>query len=189
VNFGRRDPRRRFDPAPRGVVGPTCAAALCCWAARERGVARTWRSRPTRCTGRSGGVLTEESPSCRPRPTALQGRRRPARAELLPHPTAGDGHLPWLQHYGPYQYPESLSRDGGSTPHATSCRLRRRAERAQLVFVGGLRRGSRTCRPRRTRRGLQLGGPDECTNMRSSAHPRLTGQDGRRSSTHPTARA
>ena len=128
---------------------------------RPRGATcATSRSRPTRSTARStSGSFTEESPLAPSSPYSRdQGRRRPARLELLPHLRPGDADLPRLEQLRAVPVPREA--DPADGPQRAARRpaagLRRRHADPQLDLRRGLRPRDRPrARARRARRGLQ----------------------------------
>ena len=107
-----------------------------------------------------------------------EGRRRPARAVLLPHLRAGDRDLPRLQQLRALPVPREADPADGAQRAARrqAAGLRRRAQRAQLALRRGLRpRDLPRPGPRRARRGLQRRRPRRGHQHRGrQGHPRRT---------------
>ena len=123
-------------PSPTRSSRRTRSAPTCCSRRRASASCATCRSRPTRSTGRSRTAPSPRRARCAPVLALLgdQGRRRPARAELLPHLRPARDDLPRLEQLRPLPVPGEA--DPADDPQRAARRpaagLRRRHAGAQL---------------------------------------------------------
>ena len=187
----RRSPRRSATASTRSSTSPprrtstarsagptrSCEtnvarhAACCSRPRRERGVAATCRSPPTRCTARSRRARSPRSRrSCPSSPySATKAGGDLLVQSLLPHLRAGDRDLPRLQQLRPLPVPREA--DPADGPQRAARRqaagLRRRAQRPQLALRRGLRarRSAHILAHGAPGEVYNVGGPDEATNI------------------------